>query len=69
MHVAVLSSCSAGAIACEAFPTDVPQGSSTYDMVEMFVQRGYIDLYEDNTFRGGGDCKPLQSRNGSVENA
>lgn len=49
---AVLSSCSAGAIACEAFPTDVPQGSSTYDMVEMFVQRGYIDLYEDNTFRG-----------------
>lgn len=48
---AVLSSCSAGAIACEAFPTDVPQGSSTYDMVEMFVQRGYIDLYE--TTRSG----------------
>lgn len=48
----VLSSCSAGAIACEAFPTDVPQDSSTYSMVEMFVQRGYIDLYEDNTFRG-----------------
>lgn len=49
---ALLSSCSAGAIACEAFPTDVPQDSSTYDVVEMFVQKGYIDLYEDNTFRG-----------------